>query len=53
MNNRVCVVFLCDKAYFNKFINTYNQLITNEKERPLMRFYYSFSSLLPSLKLKV
>lgn len=31
MNNRVCVVFLCDKAYFNKFINTYNQLITNGK----------------------
>ena len=25
----VCVVFLCDKAYFNKFIYTCNQLITN------------------------
>jgi hypothetical protein len=27
----VCVVFLCDKAYFNKFIYTCNQLITNGK----------------------
>jgi hypothetical protein len=27
----VCVVFLCDKAYFNKFIHTCNQLITNGK----------------------
>jgi hypothetical protein len=26
-----CVVFLCDKAYFNKFIYTCNQLITNGK----------------------
>ena len=24
-----CVVFLCDKAYFDKFIYTCNQLITN------------------------
>jgi hypothetical protein len=28
---KVCVVFLCDKAYFNKFIYTCNQLITNGK----------------------
>jgi hypothetical protein len=27
----LCVVFLCDKAYFNKFIYTCNQLITNGK----------------------
>jgi hypothetical protein len=27
----VCVVFLCDKAYFEKFIYTCNQLITNGK----------------------
>jgi len=27
----VCVVFLCNKAYFHKFINTCNQLITNGK----------------------
>ena len=27
----ICVVFLCDKAYFNKFIYTCNQLITNGK----------------------
>jgi hypothetical protein len=27
----VCVVFLCDRAYFNKFIYTCNQLITNGK----------------------
>ena len=27
----VCAVFLCDKAYFNKFIYTCNQLITNGK----------------------
>ena len=27
----VCVVFLCNKAYFNKFIYTCNQLITNGK----------------------
>ena len=25
---RLCVVFLCDKAYFNKFVNTCTQLIT-------------------------
>jgi len=31
MINDVCVVFLCDKAYFNKFIYTCNQLITNGK----------------------
>jgi hypothetical protein len=27
----VCVVFVCNKAYFNKFIYTCNQLITNGK----------------------
>jgi len=27
----ICVVFLCDKEYFNKFINTCNQLVTNGK----------------------
>ena len=27
----VCVVFICDKEYFNKFIYTCNQLITNGK----------------------
>ena len=27
----LCVVFLCDKAYFNKFVNTCNQLITTGK----------------------
>ena len=27
----LCVVFLCDKAYFNKFVNTCNQLITRGK----------------------
>jgi hypothetical protein len=26
-----CVVLLCDRAYFNKFIYTCNQLITNGK----------------------
>lgn len=31
MINDVCVVFLCDKAYFNKFIYTCNQLIINGK----------------------
>ena len=31
INDDVCVVFLCDKAYFNKFIYTCNQLITNGK----------------------
>lgn len=29
MSNDLCVVFLCDKAYFNKFIYTCSQLITN------------------------
>lgn len=29
MNKDVCLVFVCDKSYFNKFINTCNQLITN------------------------
>lgn len=29
MNKSICVVFVCNKAYFNKFINTCNQLITN------------------------
>ena len=29
MNQNICVVFLCDKPYFNKFINTCRQLITN------------------------
>lgn len=27
----ICVVFICDKAYFNKFIYTCSQLITNGK----------------------
>jgi len=27
----ICVVFLCNKAYFSKFIDTCNQLITNGK----------------------
>jgi hypothetical protein len=27
----VCIVFVCDKAYFNKFINTCNQLIKTGK----------------------
>ena len=27
----VCAVFLCDKAYFNKFLHTCSQLITNGK----------------------
>jgi hypothetical protein len=32
MNNQdVCIVFLCDKAYFNKFMYTCNLLITNGK----------------------
>jgi len=31
MNTNICVVFLCDKAYFNKFINSCNQLVTNGK----------------------
>ena len=29
MNQNICVVFLCDKPYFNKFIDTCRQLITN------------------------
>jgi hypothetical protein len=29
MNNSVCVVLLCNKEYFDKFIYTCNQLITN------------------------
>ena len=31
INNNICVVFLCNNAYFNKFIYTCNQLITNGK----------------------
>ena len=35
LNNKMikdfCVVFLCNKTYFNKFIYTCNQLITNGK----------------------
>lgn len=31
MDNNICIVFLCDKAYFNKFIYTCNQLVTNGK----------------------
>ncbi len=31
MAKDVCVVFLCNKAYFNKFIYTCNQLIENGK----------------------
>jgi hypothetical protein len=30
-DNNICIVFLCDKAYFNKFIYTCNQLVTNGK----------------------
>jgi len=30
-NKNICVVFLCDKLYFNKFINTCEQLIINGK----------------------
>jgi hypothetical protein len=29
MNQNICVVFLCDKPYFNRFIYTCHQLITN------------------------
>jgi hypothetical protein len=29
MKENVCVVFLCNKAYFNRFIYTCNQLVTN------------------------
>lgn len=28
-NNNLCIVFVCNKAYFNKFIQTCNQLITH------------------------
>lgn len=31
MNKEICVVFLCNKEYFSKFVNTCNQLITNGK----------------------
>ena len=31
INDDVCVVFLCNERYFNKFIYTCNQLITNGK----------------------
>jgi hypothetical protein len=31
MNRNICVVFLCNKAYFDKFIKTCNELITNGK----------------------
>jgi hypothetical protein len=31
IKNDLCVVFLCNKPYFNKFIYTCNQLITNGK----------------------
>ena len=31
MNQNICVVFLCNKLYFNKFINTCQQLITKGK----------------------
>jgi len=27
-NNSVCVIFVCDKNYFNKFVDTCNELIT-------------------------
>lgn len=30
-NNDICAVFLCDKAYFNKFIYTCDQLVTKGK----------------------
>jgi hypothetical protein len=30
MSNNICVVFLCNKSYFNKFINSCQQLITND-----------------------
>jgi hypothetical protein len=29
MNNNICVVFVCNKSYFHKFIYTCNQLIKN------------------------
>lgn len=31
MSQHICVVFVCNKKYFNKFINTCEQLITNGK----------------------
>lgn len=31
MDKKLCVVFVCDKAYFNKFVYTCNQLLTNGK----------------------
>ena len=31
MNKNICVVFVCNTAYFNRFIYTCNQLITNGK----------------------
>ena len=31
LNNDVCVVFVCDKAYFNKFVYSCTQLIVNGK----------------------
>ena len=30
-NNNVCVVFVCDKNYFNKFVTTCSQLIHSGK----------------------
>jgi hypothetical protein len=30
-NDNICVVFVCNKLYFSKFINTCNQLVTNGK----------------------
>ena len=29
--NKICVVFVCNKLYFDKFLNTCNQLIINGK----------------------
>ena len=31
MNTDICVVFVCNKVYFDKFIYTCNQLLTNGK----------------------
>lgn len=31
MRQNICIVFVCNKAYFNKFIKTCKQLITNGK----------------------
>jgi hypothetical protein len=33
MNKNICIVFVCNKAYFNKFLYTCNQLIINGKYR--------------------